>query len=109
MSEPKTIKIDNVEYVRKDSRPPIEGDIKIVILQRGNVCVGYFKRIGNDCKVLKSSTIRRWGTTRGLGQLAAEGPTDKTVLDRDNGVVEFDYLTVIKTICCEDSKWKDVL
>lgn len=109
MEKPETIKIDNIEYVRKDSQTDITGKIKIIICQRGWVYVGYFERNGNDCIVRKANTIRLWGTTNGLGQIAKNGPTDKTKLDKCYGEVEFDYLTVVSTIACEESKWKSVL
>lgn len=109
MSKPESIKIDEVEYVRKDSvNNTITGNIKIVILQRGWVMVGYFERNGNDCKLSKASVIRKWGTTKGLGEIA-KGPTNDTILDKCYGVVEFDYLTVIAMISVEESKWANKL
>ena len=83
----------------------LQGDIKIVILQRGWVMVGRFSRTGSDCTLSNSSTIRKWGTTKGLGELAKDGPTSETILDKNYGVVEFDYLTVVASIVCEESKW----
>ena len=109
--KPNTIKIDEVEYVRADSvkKIPQEGDIKIVILQRGWNMIGRFKRKGNDCKLFDASVIRCWGTTKGLGQIAEGGPTKKTILDKCYGIVEFDYLTVVASISVDESKWKNVL
>ncbi len=110
MSKPERITIDEVEYVRKDSvNQTITGNIKIVILQRGWVMVGYFERSGNDCKLSKASVIRSWGTTKGLGEIAAGGPTSSTKLDKCHGLVEFDYLTVVAQVACEESKWKTAL
>ena len=109
MGKPKTLKIDEVEYVRADSVKDLEGEIKIVILQRGWVMVGYFKRDGSDCVLSNSSTIRTWGTTNGLGQIANEGPTSSTKLDKNYGKVEFDYLTVVALISCEVGKWENEL
>ena len=110
MNKPETIKIDEVEYIRKDSaNNTIVGDIKIVILQRGWVMVGYMSRNGNECKLSKASVIRSWGTTRGLGEIAGNGPTSNTKLDKCFGLVEFDYLTAVACISCEESKWKNVL
>lgn len=100
--------IDGQTYVPKGS--VIEkGDIKIVILQRGWVMVGRFERNGSDCKLRNASVIRSWGTTKGLGELAKDGPTDTTKLDKTHGVVEFDYLTVVATVACEESSWKNEL
>ncbi len=110
MSKPEIIKIDEVEYVRKDSQnTTITGNIKIVILQRGWVMVGYFERNGNDCKLSKASVIRSWGTTKGLGEIALGGPNSSTKLDKCHGLVEFDYLTVVAQVACEESKWKTAL
>jgi hypothetical protein len=77
---------------------------KICILQRGWVMVGDFKREGNDCTLTNASVIRIWGTTKGLGEIALNGPTDKTILD-PCGTARFDYLTTIAVLDCSD-KWK---
>lgn len=104
---PKTIRVDEVEYIRADSvtTPEITGDIKICVLQRGWVMVGRLERDGDNCKLHDASNIRIWGTTKGLGEIAAAGPTSKTVLDKCFGVVEFHSLTIVATIACEESKW----
>jgi hypothetical protein len=102
---PKEIQIDGVVYLPKDSvQPSFTGDIKIVILQRGWVYIGRFSREGNDCKLTNASCIRTWGTTKGLQELV-NGATSKTVLDKCDGVVEFDWLTVVHTITVDKEKW----
>ena len=107
----KTMKIDEVEYVRADSvrKPELCGPIKIVILQRGWVMIGRFERNGSDCKLHDAHVIRQWGTKQGLGELAGKGPLEKTILDKCYGVVEFDYLTVVALISVEESKWQSVI
>jgi hypothetical protein len=95
-----TITLNGVEYVKRVSDAPI----KIVILQRGWVMVGRFERNGNDCVLRDASVIRRWGTTRGLGEIASAGPLENTILDKA-GTVQFDYLTVVAAIDCEQTKW----
>jgi len=80
-------------------------NIKIAILQRGWNMIGEFERKGNNCKLTNASVIRRWGTTKGLGEIALNGKMPDTILDRV-GTVEFDYLTVVALIDCEPSKWK---
>jgi hypothetical protein len=97
------IVIDGTTYVPKGSQS-FEGDIKIVVLQRGWVYIGRFSREGNDCKLTNASCIRTWGTTKGLQELV-NGATSKTVLDKCEGVVEFDWLTVVHTITVNPSKW----
>ena len=79
MSKPESIMIDDVKYVRADAvNQDVNGDIKIVILQRGWVMVGRLTRNGTDCVLSNASTIRRWGTTKGLGELAANGALQNT-------------------------------
>lgn len=97
--------IDGVEYVPIESK----GCIKIVVLQRGWVMVGRFDRKESICKLHKASVIRVWGTKKGLGELAKKGPQDKTILDPCNGLVEFDWLTVVATISCNEEIWSKIL
>lgn len=103
------IKVNGIDYIRKDSVSKIEysGDIKIVILQRGWIYIGRLERNGNDCKLHNASNIRTWGTSRGLPELV-HGPTSKTVLDKCDGVVEFDWLTVVHTVTVNQEKWKNL-
>lgn len=80
-------------------------DIRIVILQRGWVVVGRFTQTGDKCQLDGAKVVRRWGTTKGLGELAAGGPVEgKTVLD-PSPTVRFHALTVVASIACEASKW----
>ena len=100
------IEVNGIKYVQKSSATATEhtGDIKIVVLQRGWVYVGRFERAGNDCKLHNSSCIRVWGTKKGLQELV-NGVTKDTVLDKCEGVVEFDWLTVVHTIAVNQSTW----
>lgn len=104
----KTLTINGVEYVEKSAVPTqqFEGTAKIVILQRGWVMVGRLERDGSECKLHNASVIRSWGSTKGLGEIAGGGPTGATKLDRCNGLVEFDYLTVVASIAVNEEKWK---
>ena len=99
------IQVDGIIY----EPVTVKGDVKIFILQRGWVMVGRFERKGNDCKLSQASVIRSWGTTKGLGEIASNGPTKDTKLDKTNGLVEFDYLTVVASISCSEEKWKTAL
>jgi hypothetical protein len=81
------------------------GDIKIVVLQRGWVAVGRLFQDGPYCRLENAMTIRRWGTSRGLGQIANGGPIiDKTVLD-DAGTLRFHELTIVAAFDCDQTKW----
>jgi hypothetical protein len=95
--------INGEEYVKKNSVKP-SGNIRIVILQRGHVAVGYFSKDGDQCKLEQAAFIRNWGTTKGLGEIAYGGPTSKTILDRCP-VLNFHELTIITTVDCSEEKW----
>lgn len=99
-----TVTVNGVEYVKKQ----LDAPVKIAVLQRGNVVVGRFERSENDCTLRDASVIRIWGTTKGLGEIAAAGPTAKTILDQC-GTVHFDYLTAVMLIDCDEAKWARVL
>ena len=106
-TEVSSISINGTEYVPAgQAKVQYEGDVKIVVLQRGWVMVGRFEKNGSECKLHGASVIRNWGTTKGLGELAESGPTGSTKIDPTNGLVEFDYLTVVATIACSKDAWK---
>lgn len=104
------IEINGKTYVEKGSEqksPNYTGEIKIVVLQRGWVYIGRFTRNENNCKLENSYCIRTWGTTKGLQELV-NGATSSTKLDKCEGVVEFDWLTVIHTITVKQDSWKQI-
>ena len=76
---------------------------KIAVLQRGWVYVGKFSQSGEMCKLENASCIRRWGTSKGLGELV-KGPTQNTVLDKA-GTVEFHILTAVNLIEVDGEAW----
>ena len=101
------VEINGIKYVRKDSiteQKQYEGDVKIVVLQRGWIYIGRFERIGNDCKLYNAYNIRSWGTTKGLPELV-NGATKDTKLDKCDGIVEFDWLTTVYTITVNSKSW----
>jgi hypothetical protein len=88
MSKPTSIKIDDVEYVRKDSmKAPLQiGEKRIIVADRGWVFVGdCVDNPNGSVTIHNAQNIRVWGTSKGLGQLAT-GKTSQTVLD-DYGTV----------------------
>lgn len=102
------VEINGVVYIPKDSvktSKEFDGDIKIVVLQRGWVYIGRFERNGNDCKLHNAYNIRSWGTTKGLPELV-NGATPSTKLDKCEGIVEFDWLTIVHTITCNAKAWE---
>jgi hypothetical protein len=61
--------------------------IKIALLDNGFVYVGLVSIADNMVVIHHARNIRVWGTTRGLGQIALEGPTAETVLDKTGNVI----------------------
>lgn len=102
-----------LEKINTPKNPPKEQDcecheIKIAILQRGWVMVGRFGKKGTQCFLEDASIVRNWGSTKGLGEIASNGPTDKTILD-PCGKVEFHELTAVALVECSQDKWKKAL
>lgn len=77
---------------------------KIVILDRGFVLVGKVRIDGDWVETTDASIIRRWGTTKGLGEIAQGGPTASTKLD-PIGTVRSPLRALIGLVDCEPSKW----
>lgn len=80
-----------------------DGRLKIVVLDRGWIVVGRVSYSDGWTIIVDASVIRNWGTSRGLGEIADNGPTDKTVLDRCPPVRA---RNVILEMNCEEAKWK---
>lgn len=106
MSKIETIKIDDVEYIRKDAVADTKGDIKIAVLDRGFVYVGRISYEGDFVVLKNAKNIRYWGTTSGLGELV-NGPTKTTKLDVV-GTVRVRGRALIFTIDVVESKWSGI-
>jgi hypothetical protein len=87
--------------------PSVEGEIRIVVLQRGWVVVGRYYRNGTECRLEYSSVIRRWGTTQGLGELASKGPLADTKLE-PSGITRFHRSAEVLTLDCNAANWEKV-
>lgn len=73
---------------------------QIVVADRGWVFVGnVFSDLNGDKLINNAKVVRVWGTTKGLGELAINGPTEKTVLD-DSGTVHVPARSVIAIFDC---------
>lgn len=85
----------------KEDFTPINKGRYIVIGNRGNIVVGdLVVMAGNERILSNASVIRRWGTTKGLGELALDGKKSSTVLDYC-GTFEFDMSTTCGMIKVE--------
>jgi len=93
MSKPKTISIDDVEYVRADSvRSQVTGDRYIVVLDRGWIMVGNLSWDidHNEWLLVDCQNLRKW-SKGGFGMLTLNPKQAEVVLDdcadiRFNGI-----------------------
>lgn len=90
-----------------DSKPcsNLDNTVQIVILQRGWIVVGRHFKDGDHGRIENGYVIRVWGTTKGLGELADNGPTSSTRLDKTK-TVRFHELTMVAMVDCDQSKWE---
>jgi hypothetical protein len=59
----------------------------IVVADRGFVYVGKIEMDVEHVRLSEAKNIRRWGTTKGLGELVLNGPTGNTTLDNCGSVM----------------------
>src|SRR5208337_2010547 len=83
----------------------VDHGIKIVVLDRGFVYVGKVSTDSDWCYISQAQNIRVWGTTKGLGELAADGPLSGTITDKC-GDVQAPLRAVIHMMTVEATKWK---
>jgi hypothetical protein len=104
------IEINGRKFVALDSlcrSAPANGEdlgVRLVVLQRGWVVVGHAWRVGPRVLVTRCAVVRRWGTTKGLGEIAVGGPTNATVLDECPDVEALES-EVVFTMLCYAGKW----
>jgi hypothetical protein len=104
MNDDKCVIVAGVRYVPEQKAT---GDIKIVVLQRGNVVVGRLSQKDEMCELAGASVIRTWGTKKGLGEIAYEGPIEnKTILDRCPNI-SFHVLTSVMIMDCVEESWEN--
>ena len=82
-------------------------EIRIVIAQRGWVFVGRCSREEQEVVLRDAKNIRRWGTSKGLGELYT-GPKSETVLD-EAGTVRLHPLQIIATLDVDQKSWEKSL
>lgn len=82
-------------------------NIELVVCQRGWVLVGDVERDGEELIVRGGSVVRRWGTTKGLGELAERGPLTDTKLDPLPAATRIHQLTTILRTACNAEKWRE--
>lgn len=87
-----------------DQLAPEQCGLQIVVLDRGWVYVGRVTLDGDWVIIEDARCVRRWGTTRGLGEIATGGPTPETQLD-PCPTVRAPRRALIHLISCEESAW----
>ena len=102
--KPKTIIVDGQQYVCADSVKAEPTQKQIVVLQRGWVVVGDISKSETEVKIKNAFVIRVWGTSRGLGEIAENGPTSKTVLD-SCPMLSVHPLSIVFCMNVNESKW----
>ena len=102
--KPKTLMIDDVEYVRADSVDVKETKKQIVVLQRGWIVVGDVEKTETEVKINNCAVIRTWGTSKGLGEIAENGATSNTKLDRCPPVAVHP-MTVVLYMNVNEERW----
>lgn len=78
--------------------------LKIAVLNRGFVYVGQCHTEDGCLVITNAQNVRRWGTTAGLGELAAKGPQVNTKLDMA-GTIRAPMHSVIHMIDCDSAAW----
>jgi len=80
--------------------------VRIVVLQRGHVAVGHVYTTPDEVRIENAAIIRRWGTTKGLGEIANAGPLSETILD-DCPTLHAHPLTVVTMMEVKTDAWAD--
>jgi hypothetical protein len=76
----------------------------IAVLDRGWVFIGRVEESPGSITLNRAACIRYWGTTKGIGQLALEGPQPQTKLD-EAGTVTVPRHAVICLLEAAEGKW----
>lgn len=91
----------------KHDKYPRDADVRCVVLRDKFVLIGAYARDPESGVVTLTDAyvVRRWGTDKGLAQIAIEGVRPETVLDY-GGEVEAPWHAVIYTIRCTHTSWR---
>lgn len=104
MSKPESLMIDNEKYIRADAG--LDAPYQIAVLDRGFVYIGRVEWNDDVLTITNAKCIRRWGTTKGLGELV-NGPRPETILDTV-GTIHVPEHALIHLIDVVESAWKNI-
>lgn len=92
-----------------DLTTPRDLEIRLVVLPYGWVLVGEYEWVdARTRRMPRGWSVRRWGPSAGLGQLAAEGPLEETQLDAQRNT-QWSASAEVFTILCPPAVWGPVL
>lgn len=80
--------------------------LQIVAIDNGFVFVGEVVVSGSWVEMYSASSVRRYGTTKGLPQLASEGPQRETQLDEVSGLLKFPLARLVFIMECNRESWQ---
>jgi hypothetical protein len=76
---------------------------QIVVISSGWVAIGDVTQTLTHTIINDASVIRTWGTTKGLGQIALEGPTKDTILDYAGTITCMNHAVLFLIDCVYDA------
>jgi len=99
MSKPETIKIDDVEYVRKGTQPEMDEEYVIVRGDRSGVFAGYLaKRNGLEVTLHEARRLWYWDGAASISQIAMSGISKPENCKFPEPVAEIVILDAIEVI-----------
>ena len=114
MTDVKTIRIDDVEYVRADSIKDVatpKGDMPYVIIRadRAGVFAGYLeKRTGSEVIMQECRRIFYWDGAASISQMAIDGVSKPQNCKFPEAVNRAEILGVIEVIPCTEKARKSI-
>ena len=96
--------INGEVYVKQSYAGPPPETLIVVVEGRWNLVGRCVYDDAGNLTITDASVIRYWGTTKGLGELAAGGPTSKTILD-PAGTVRIPAGKVLLTLDATAEVW----
>ena len=90
----------------------MNGKTYIFVCKDGWVYVARVKFNDNEYDSLfittdKFAVIRKWGTSKGLGELAEKGPLRETILESEPEGVQIARMDIKRQIPCNEKNWSN--
>ena len=75
---------------------------QIIVIASGWVVIGDTSPVEGGILIEDASVIRAWGTTKGIGEIALNGPTKSTVLDYAGRIHVLNHAFIMRIDCIYD-------